>query len=509
MQLPKQSKSYWKDHALAPSFAPLAANITVDVTVVGGGITGIVTAWLLAKEGKKIALLESRKLTDGTTGFTTAKITAQHGLIYAELIDSMGEEKAKLYYQAQEEALAFLKKTTEQMSIDCDFATQDAYVYAETKKAVTEIEKELEAYEVLGINGGLAGTEARMKLPFKAEEAIVMRDQAQFHPVKFLEALIRDMEEDVLIFEETRAASIENNKVHTTEGYEVTSEKIIVASHFPFNDFDGFYFSKLHVERSYAIGVKSDRELEDGLYISADKPSRSLRYARMENGEKLLIVGGENHPTGRSEQETMHHYEKLNDYTQLHFGVNDILYRWSAQDLLTLDRVPYIGFGAENILVATGYAKWGMTNGTAAAHLMTDLVMGRENRFTDLFDPKRLKMKRADMITFVTENVKVAKELIGGKLKGPATTIDDLKPGEGGLVTVDGKKAGAYKDEQGNCHLVNTTCTHMGCETEWNDAERSWDCPCHGSRYSYDGEVLEGPALKPLAQFDSENEGEN
>ncbi|WP_018394314.1 FAD-dependent oxidoreductase [Bacillus sp. 37MA] len=506
MQLPKKSKSYWKDHWISLSFAPLTTNVTVDVTVVGGGMTGIITAWLLVKEGKKVALLESRRLTDGTTGFTTAKLTAQHGLIYDELIRTIGEEKARLYYEAQEDAIAFLKKTSEQMSIDCDFTAQDAYVYAETKEAVSQIEKELDAYEILGINGGLAGTEARMKLPFKVEEAIVMRDQAQFHPVKFLEALIWDMADEVLIFEETRAESIENNKVHTTDGYEVTSEKIIVSSHFPFNDFDGLYFSKLHVERSYAIGVKSDRELEEGIYISADKPSRSLRYATMENGEKLLIVGGENHPTGRSEQETMHHYEKLNDFTQLHFGVKDILYRWSAQDLITLDRVPYIGFGAENILVATGYAKWGMTNGTTAAHIMSDLVMGRENRFTELFDPKRIKMKRVDVKTFVTENAKVAKELIGGKLKGSEKTVDDLQPDEGGLVVVDGKKAGAYKDEQGNCHLVNTTCTHMGCETEWNDAERSWDCPCHGSRYSYEGEVLEGPALKPLAQFESENE---
>ncbi|OKL37735.1 FAD-dependent oxidoreductase [Domibacillus mangrovi] len=504
MQLPKQSKSYWKDHRKLLSFAPLTKNITVDVTVVGGGMTGIISAWLLAKEGKKVALLESRKLTDGTTGFTTAKVTAQHGLIYDELIHTIGEEKARLYYEAQEEAIAFLKKTTKQMSIDCDFTTQDAYVYAETKEAVSQIEKELDAYEILGINGGLAGMEARMKLPFKVEEAIVMRDQAQFHPIKFLEALVRDMADEVLIFEETRAELIENNKVHTTDGYEVTSEKIIVSSHFPFNDFDGLYFSKLHVERSYAIGVKSGRELEEGMYISVEKPSRSLRYATMKNGEKLLIVGGENHPTGRSEQETMHHYEKLKDFTELHFGVKDILYRWSAQDLITLDRVPYIGFGAENILVATGYAKWGMTNGATAARIMTDLVMGRENRFTELFDPKRIKLKQVDVKTFVTENAKVAKELIGGKLKGSEKTVDDLQPDEGGVVVVDGKKAGAYKDEQGNCHLVNTTCTHMGCETEWNNAERSWDCPCHGSRYSYDGEVLEGPALQPLAPFDRE-----
>ncbi|WP_083632253.1 FAD-dependent oxidoreductase [Domibacillus antri] len=502
MHIPKHSKSYWKDHRAPLTFAPLDEDITVDVTVVGGGITGIITAWLLAKEGKKTALLESRKLMDGTTGYTTAKVTSQHGLVYDELIKTVGEEKARLYYEANEEAIAFFKKTTEQLAIDCDFTVQDAYVYAETKETMAQIEKEINAYEILGINGGLAGTEARMKLPFKVEEAIVMRDQAQFHPVKFLEALIRDMADDVHIFEETRAESIEQNKVNTTGGYTVSSEYIIVASHFPFNDFDGFYFSKLHVERSYAIGVKSDRQLEEGMYISADKPTRSLRYATMENGEKLLIVGGENHPTGRSDRETMRHYEELSDFTDRHFGVKDLVYRWSAQDLITLDRVPYIGVGHEHILVATGYAKWGMTTGTAAAHLLTDLVMGRENRFAELYDPGRLKLKPADVKTFAMENAKVAKELIGGKLIGTVKTVEDLEPDSGGIVVVDGKKAGAYKDEQGRCYLVDTTCTHMGCETKWNDAERSWDCPCHGSRYSYDGAVIEGPAIEPLAKVE-------
>ncbi|OMP67808.1 FAD-dependent oxidoreductase [Domibacillus epiphyticus] len=504
MRIPKQSKSYWKDHQVTQPFVTLDRNLEVDVTVVGGGITGIIASWLLAKEGKKVALLESRKLMDGTTGYTTAKVTSQHGLVYDELIGNFGEEKARLYYEANEEAIAFLKKTAEQLSIDCDFTTQDAYVYAETKEAAGKIQKEVDAYEILGINGGLAGTEVQKKLPYKVEEAIVMREQAQFHPVKFLEALVRDMEGSVQIFQNTRAESIEGNKVNTTDGYAVSSEHIIVASHFPFNDFDGFYFSKLHVERSYAIGIKSERDLEEGMYISADNPSRSLRFATMDNGEKLLIVGGENHPTGRNSDETVKHYEELGGFAERHFGTKEILYRWSAQDLITLDGVPYIGVAHENILVATGYAKWGMTNGTAGAHLLADLVMGRENRFAELYDPARIKLKPADVKTFAVENAKVAKELIGGKLNGTVKTIDDLQPDTGGMVMIDGKNAGAYKDEDGNCHLVDTTCTHMGCETKWNDAERTWDCPCHGSRYSYTGDVIEGPALKPLAKLESE-----
>ncbi|OES46528.1 FAD-dependent oxidoreductase [Domibacillus iocasae] len=498
MQIPNQSISYWKDHGAPRSFTPLQTNLTVDVVVVGGGITGILTAWKLSKEGKKVALIEARKLTDGTTGFTTAKVTAQHGLIYDELISTFGEKKALLYYEATEEAIAFLKKTVNELKIECDFTPQDAYVYITTNEMRPMLEKELEAYEKLGINGGLAGETARKNLPFNVEEALVMRDQAHFHPVKFLEAIVQDMAERVHIFEDTRAEAIDGRAVKTTNGYKVIADHIVVASHFPFNDFDGAYFAKLHPERSYAIGVKSESDINEGMYISEDKPSRSIRYATMENGEKLLIIGGENHPAGRSDREMMRHYEELADFADRHFGAKEVLYRWSAQDLITLDRVPYIGRAHENIYVATGYAKWGMTNGTVAANIITDLIMKRDNRYAELYDPKRMKIKPADMKTFVTENAKVAKELIGGKLKSTTINIDALLPGEGGVVMVDGKKTGAYKDEQGHCHLVDTTCTHMGCETTWNDAERSWDCPCHGSRFSYDGEVLEGPAIQPL-----------
>lgn len=498
MRIPNQSMSYWKDHPAPRTFAPLNMNLTVDVVVVGGGITGILTAWLLSKKGKKTALIEAKKLTDGTTGFTTAKISSQHGLIYDELIRTMGEDKARLYYEANEEAIAFLKKTVEDLKIDCDFTAQDAYVYITTNEMRSALEKELDAYEKLGINGGIAGASAQEKLPFDIAEALVMRDQAQFHPVKLLEALIEDMADRVHIFEDTRAEAIDGHAVKTVSGHKIVCNDIVVASHFPFNDFDGLYFAKLHPERSYAIGVKGDRQLEDGMYISEDKPSRSIRQATMETGESLLIIGGENHPVGRSEQETMHHYEELADFAKRHFGAKEVLYRWSAQDLITLDRVPYIGRTHENCYVATGYAKWGMTNGTVAAHVITDLITKGESRYADLYDPKRMKAKPADVKTFVTENAKVAKELISGKLKRTTVSIDSLLTDEGGVVMVDGKKTGAYKDEHGHCHLVDITCTHLGCETEWNDAERSWDCPCHGSRFSYDGEVLEGPAIKPL-----------
>jgi len=498
MHIPTPSISYWKDHEAPHSFASLQTDLTTEVVIVGGGITGILTAWRLAKEGKKVALIEAGKLTDGTTGFTTAKISAQHGLIYDQLIRTMSEEKALLYYEANKEAAAFLKRTIDELEIDCDFTIQDAYVYSTTNEMRPMLEKELEAYNQLGIDGEMDRASAQMNLPFPIEEALVMRGQAQFHPVKFLEALVQDMAEQVHIFENTRAETVKGKSVQTSDGFTITGDHLVVASHFPFNDFDGGYFAKLHPERSYAIGVKGTSSFKSGMYISEDKPSRSVRAASLENGEQLLIIGGENHPAGNSKEKTIHHYEELAQFAKEHFGAQEVLYRWSAQDLITLDQVPYIGHSHDGIYVATGYAKWGMTSGTVAANLITDLIIKRENRYVELYDPKRSKLKPADIKTFVGQNAKVAKNLISGKLKTAEKSIDSLQPGEGGVVTVDGEKTGAYRDEQGQCHLVDITCTHMGCETKWNDAERSWDCPCHGSRFSYEGEVLEGPAVKPL-----------
>lgn len=498
MKIPKKTISYWKDHEAPRSFTPLQTDLTAEVIIVGGGITGILTAWKLAREGKKAVLIEAGKLTDGTTGFTTAKITAQHSLIYDKLIRTFGEEKARLYYEANEEAIAFIEKTVKELDIECEFSKQDAYTYITTDEMLPALEKEADAYQKLGINGGLAGVSAGMNLPFHVEEALVMREQAQFHPVKFLEALVRDMAGQVHIFEDTRAESIDGRTVKTTDGHFITGDHVVVASHYPFNDFDGAYFAKLHPERSYAIGVKGDHTLQSGMYISQDQPSRSVRYTRMENGEQLLIIGGENHPAGRSKQETTHHYEELAAFAKKHFGAEEVLYRWSAQDLITLDQVPYIGQIHEKIYLATGYAKWGMTSGTVAAALLTDLIVQGSSRYADVYDPKRAKVKPTDIKTFISQNAAVAKELISGKLKGADKTADSLQPGEGGIITVDGEKIGAYRDEQGRCHFVDITCTHMGCETAWNDAERSWDCPCHGSRFSYDGKVLEGPAVQPL-----------
>ena len=508
-RIPKFAHSYWREFEEIPSFPALQESIATDIAIVGGGIAGIVSAYLLAKAGKKITLLDAGKLIDGATGYTTAKITAQHNLLYSEFIETIGAEQAKLYYEANSGGLKFIQETAAELGIACDLTIQNAFVYSQTELGKQKIEKEAEAYKTLGIDGGLATSE--VDLPFDVTAAIVMRNQAQFHPVKFLAGLLREIERlGGIVYEQTRAMKIEKEDrpvIQTENGMHISCNKVIVASHYPINNFDGLYFSKLSVNRSYVIAVRTDAKIPVGVYLSADSPTRSMRAIPTDQGETLLMIGGDGHPAGRSETNILEHYENLAHFGEEHFGIKEIPYRWSTQDLATLDKVPYVGImtaSYEHILVATGFNKWGMSNGAAAGMMLADRILGKANPYAEVFDPTRTKMEKADVEDFIKDNAAVAKAFIAGKLKRTAEMADDLEADEGGIVKIDGEKTGAYRDESGQLHLVSTTCSHLGCTVKWNDAERSWDCPCHGSRFSYDGSVLDGPAVHPLKKLDAE-----
>ncbi|MBM7650688.1 FAD-dependent oxidoreductase [Neobacillus cucumis] len=496
----KFPRTYWREIEL-PTFQSLDQDINVDVAIVGGGITGITAAYLLTKEGLNVAILEAGGILNGTTGHTTAKLTAQHGLIYDEFIHHLGKEKARKYYESMMMAVQFVENTVKEKGIDCDFSKQEAYVYATTDEYAAKLKNEWEAYKSLDIAGALKDS-IPFNIPVKA--ALMMSNQAQFHPLKFLKALLEEaINAGCSVYENTVADGIEDDyqepKVVTKSGQRVTAKHVIIASHFPFYDKPGLYFAKMYADRSYAIGVKTNQEYPGGMYISADSPSRSIRYTPLDNGENLLIVGGENHKTGQG-VDTLKHFEELQHFTEEVFGINEYQYRWSAQDNVTLDKIPYIGpytSQRKNVLVATGYKKWGMSTGILAAHLLTDLIVRGSNRFEDIYSPSRFQAD-PDLKSVITTNADVAKHLLKGKLEMIERVPDDLQNGEGSVVLYQGKRAGAYKDDNGTLYIVDTTCTHLGCECEWNHAEKSWDCPCHGSRYSYAGDVIEGPTHKPL-----------
>ncbi|SFP45394.1 FAD-dependent oxidoreductase [Salibacterium halotolerans] len=499
-QLPEHTESYWRETIDIPSFGKLEEDTAADVVVVGGGITGLTTASLLVKEGLDVVVLEADRLLNGTTGHTTAKITAQHGLIYDELIHHMGKTKARLYYESQNEALQFIKQNMEKQQISCDFHTETAYLYAESDQDARRLKKEYEACQTLHIPVDTLDT---IPLPLQVKSALSMPEQARFHPLQYVKHLIQDIvKHGGRIYEDTTAVNIAREKhkesVRTENDCRVTVDSVVCCSHFPFYEGTGFYSGRMHADRSYVLAVQTGSPYPGGMYLSAGSPVRSLRSASM-NGQEMVLIGGENHKSGQG-RNTLEHYRALQQFAGSLFDKAEILYRWSAQDLTTMDKVPYIGevtTSRPDVYIATGFNKWGMTNSTCAALLLKDLVLKKENPYSELYTPARFHADPS-IKHFFKENMDVAKHLIKGKLEMPRASVKELESGDAAVFMADGQRKGAYRDKNGELYIVDTTCTHLGCEVEWNHGDRTWDCPCHGSRFSCTGEVIEGPAEKPL-----------
>lgn len=491
---------YWIASIDKSDYPALDENITADVCIVGGGIVGISSAYLLAQAGLKVALIEANRILHGTTGHTTAKITSQHSLIYARLKQEIGEEKAHQYAQANESAIHMIAQMVEEKELDCDFTWLPAYVYTQSDQYVEKIEAEVKAAQSLGIKASYL---QEIPLPFKVKAAMRFDNQAQFHPLKYLKHLAGEIiNMGGQIFEQTQAVNIEHDPTYsviTRNGKSVHSPRVIIATHYPFFDGGGLYFSRIYADRSYVIGARIAEDFPSGMYITAEDPVRSLRATPYEDSQ-LILFGGDSHKTGQDPNSNIH-YRNVLDFANKNFQVKDIPYRWSTQDCMTIDGIPFVGHltsQSGNIYVATGFNKWGMSNSTAAAMILKDLIVNGANPWAPVYDPHRLTIP--SITTLVTQNANVAKELISGKLR-PAAENAQIKKGEAAIINVDGDKAGAYRDENGKLHVLDITCTHMGCELAWNNAELSWDCPCHGSRFSYEGQVAEGPALNRLKEI--------
>ncbi len=495
----KPPQSYWMASTQQEEYPVLNNDLKVDVAIIGGGISGIATAYFLNKHGVKATILEADHILQGTTGHTTAKITSQHELIYSKIKSQMGEEFAKQYADANESAIRMIEQIAIENNIDCDFVPQSAYAYTQDSKYVKKISDEVNAASALGIKAEYVD-KIPFSLPIKA--AIRFDNQAQFHPRKFLISLAKKISDDgIQIYEQTRVVDIEeaeNYVLVTNKGNKVTASKVIIASHYPFYNKHGLYFSRIYSERSYVVAIKAKEKYPGGMYINLEEPTRSLRSQISELGE-LILVGGDHHKTGQGE-DTVLHYNALIEFFNQIFTVEDIPYRWSTQDCMTLDKLPYVGHFTSktpNMYITTGYGKWGMTNSIASAMILSDLITKGNSPWQDVYNPSRHTIASSAK-NFVVENFNVAKELIEGKLTS-APIHENIKPGEGKIIEVNGQKAGAYRDEQGTLHIVDATCTHMGCELSWNSAEKTWDCPCHASRFTYKGDVVEGPANRPLS----------
>lgn len=495
----KPVESFWIASTPQTNYPDLQDNVKTDILIVGGGITGLTNAYLLQKEGFDVVIIDSNRIAEATTGHTTAKITSLHDLKYSKLINQLGLEGARKYGEINQRAISLIEKIVSENKINCDFSHQSSYVYTQDEMYIQKIEDEVKAAESIGLPASFHDS---IDLPMPIVGAIRFSGQAQFHPRKYLLSLA-----DIIIkngghiYENTVAIDIHEDReciTSTRNGFKIMSNKVIVASHFPFYDGGGFYSARMFPERSYSLGVKASVNVPGGMYISYEEPTRSIRTQPLNDEEQLLIIGGEHHKTGQdiSEKE---HYSNLIKFAENTFKATEVPYRWSAQDYTAMNEIPFIGHitsGKLNIFVATAFQKWGMTTGTVSAIIIRDIITNGRSEVEAIFTPQRFTPVDSAK-NFIKENLNVADNLISGKLQQLPTDVT-LEPGEAKAVAIDGQKCGAYRDMDGNLYIVDTTCKHLGCEVHWNSAEKTWDCPCHGSRYSYDGTVIDGPAVKPL-----------
>lgn len=455
-------KSLWRETEKIAERESLPENLKVDTVVIGAGMAGILTAYLLQKQGREVVVVEAKEIASGQTERTTAKITSQHGLIYDKLIGKVGYKKALSYARANEEAIDAFAKIIGDEQIACDFERLPAILYTQEKESREKLKKEAAAAGELGIAAQFLEGNQVTELPFAVEGAVQFENQAQFHPLKFL----RHLAAGLTIFESTKVLTVKKHMVYTSVG-DIEAKNIVFATHYPFVNVPGFYFLRQHQERSYVLLLGEQKKLS-GMYYSIDKDGLSLRSA----GDGLLFGGG-GHRTGKNRCERKVCEKKKTGYTFLHemaqtyYPNAPVIGAWAAQDCMPHDDIPFIGrysIFRPYWYVASGFKKWGMTSSMVAAKMISDAITGRENPYEDVFEPGRFHFRAAikNLLIDIGESVM-------GLLKGLFS-----------------------KKER--------RCPHMGCRLEWNGEESSWDCPCHGSRFTCTGELQDNPAQIDLGE---------
>lgn len=502
--MPGKDVSCWIDTTPDTEYPALKDDISVDAVVLGGGIAGITTAALLRKGGLKVALVESDRIVKGVTGNTTAHTSALQGYFYKGLIESRGEDMARKCAESCQASIDMIERLSRRHGIDCEFGYADEYFFISDRADEPKVMEEMEAQKKAGLYVTFTG---RVPLPFDTNGAIRLNGQAYFHPRKYLLGLAKAISDDGCeIFERTRAVGIQEGEPCTvrTDRGAITAKDVVVATHFPFI-LNGMLFAHMKPYRSYVLGVRADdMPRPHDMFYSSEEPCHYIRTQPLQEGGALLMVGGEDHAVGQKE-DTRGAYKALEKYTKDRFKVTSIDYSWSSQDNYPFDRLPFIGrvtHGSRHVYVATGFKGSGMTYGTVSGMLNSDLILGNKNGWEELYDPGRVKITQ-DVADVLGMGVEVGTMFFGDRITPPAS-ITAIRPGEAGVASCDGRRCAVYRDETGKAYSVSPVCTHMGCYVRWNDAERTWDCPCHGSRFEVDGRMIHGPATRDLDKIEQE-----
>lgn len=533
--------SYWiNSEKNKEKYNKVEKNIETDICIIGGGITGISTAYYLTKENLKVTVLDMGKIGFQTTGNSTAKITSQHGLFYKYLKDSKGEDFARLYYDANEDAIKNIKKIVEKEKIQCDLECQSAYVLAANREEVQKVKDEVEVVRGFGGHAEYLEREDIDKnlLILNPLAAIRFKNQAQFNSYKYTIELAKVCKNlGANIYENTKVVDVRNEKdyyyLETEDGYKIKAKYLVITTKYPIINMPGFYFMKMYQSTSYGISIPVKEKLFDGMYITSTNPKVSLRMAKVDNNiikdvvdgnienyakqdkenrkrvkekqnskidnEYVLIVVGADHKTGEK-TDLSNSYKKLENIAKQIYSQGKVENYWNTEDCITLDKIPYIGKYStmwENAYVATGFNKWGITTSNIAANIITDMIIGRKNRYEDIFISTRVEpvKNRQEVGNMLKETVS---SLVLKKFELPESEQASLKNEEGKIIEIEGEKVGAYKDKEGRIYTIVPKCAHLGCELSWNNLDKTWDCPCHGSRYDYTGKMLYGPTVKDL-----------
>jgi len=504
-----QNTSYWTSTAPSPATNPLKENLKTEVVIVGGGLAGLSTAYCLSQAGKQVVVVEDGNLGSGETGRTTAHLVTALDHRYYDLEKTFGEEKTKLVAESHHMAIDFVEKTIQKEKIECGFERLPGYLFQNPSDKGNSLEKELAAATKAGLNvkiiDNTPGIEGR---------ALCFYDQAQFHPLLYIEGLSRAIQEKGgKIFTGTHAAKIDHEGITTTDGFEVKADHVVVATNSPVNNLLTM-FVKQYAYRTYVIGALIPKDsLPKALWWDTGDFGKDAQYApyhyfrtqSYDDQHDLLIAGGEDHPTGTTEADHIpeeNRYKLLEDWTKQYFSIKEIKYRWSGQVLEPMDGISFIGrnpLDHSNVYIITGDSGIGMTHCTFGSLLITDLILGKENKWEKLYNPNRFTLSEAgSALALIKEDViyLLKKWFYTGSVE-----LDSIKNGEAGIVKLDGKKCGVYRDEIGKLFMVSAECTHLKCMVVWNNDEKTWDCPCHGSRFSYDGKVMNGPANSDLPSY--------